>query len=604
MPITITVLDTGGIQPFIFGSNALRENIGASELVHRATRLWAFEALLDEWKERGLTAKQTNINFEAAKKDDVEHMYSGPFRVDGTDKIGAEVLYAGGGNTVILFQGENSDTLAKDFVYRLSKRLLSDAPGLNLYAAHKPYTWKNTEKKQSLPEIVEETIKELGALKGTAAQSKPALGFPVTATCTSTGLPANGTHPDTKGKIGSASRANRQVMSKWPTADLATARLEGTFERVKEARFEWAHDFEWLARLEHKDDSYIAVVHADGNGMGQRIKDLVGFHKQHPDQPRAYIEAMRGFSNALQDTAQKALRNTLNALVDHLAVGDWEEPRQHAVRKGENGQPDVHYFPVRPLVFGGDDMTLVCAGPWGLAIAQRYLVELEKQTMPDGQGGELHPYACAGVAIVKTHYPFSQAYDLSEELMKSAKARTKRDAKKQASALDWHFTTTGLAGKLREIRDREYTVHLEKTTDRTYTEHDSSLHFRPVMLLPKYGWRKWDTLTRLMRSFGEDGDWQVRRNKTVRLREALRGGPDRVAEFWAIFREEGLALPTIPLPDNATLNNGWVEEIIKEEPKEKTEEPKEKRERRSLYFDAIEVAEQFFELPDKKEGSA
>ena len=88
------------------------------------------------------------------------------------------------------------------------------------------------------------------------------------------------------------------------------------------------------------------------------------------------------------------------------------------------------------------------------------------------------------------------------------------------------------------------------------------------------------------------------------ISEALRGGPDRVAEFWAIFREEGLALPTIPLPDNATLNNGWVEEIIKEEPKEKTEEPKEKRERRSLYFDAIEVAEQFFELPDKKEGSA
>ena len=605
MPITVTVLDTGGIQPFIFGSNVLRENIGASELVYRATRLWAFDELL-----KGLPAEQTNINYEAAKIDDVEHMYSGPFRVDGSDKIGAEVLYAGGGNTVILFQGENSDTLAKDFVYRLSLRLISDAPGLNLYAAHNEYHWAS-DNKPSLPSVVEQTLKDLGALKGKAAQSKPALGFPVTANCTSTGLPANGRHPDAKGKTGSASRANRQVKRKWATADLSTARLQKMFTRVEEAGFTWTDNFEWLAALPQRDDSYIAVVHADGNGMGQRIKDLVDFHKQHPDQPRAYIDAMRGLSNALQITATKALKNTLNALVDHLAVDDWLDPRQHAVDWGETPEEDIHYFPIRPLVFGGDDVTLVCAGPWGLAIAQRYLAELEKQTMPDGQGGESPPYACAGVAIVKTHYPFSQAYALSEKLLKSAKKYTKDLADKKASALDWHFTTTGLAGTLQEIRSREYTVPLKKTSDRNYTVNDGSLHFRPVMLRPGYGWRNWDTLTLLMSKFGETGDWQTRRNKTLRLREALRGGPDRVAEFWTIFREEGQALPTVALPDNATLRNGWVEEIIKKEPNEKQEEsndkkeePSEKRERRSLYFDPIEVAEQFFELPDKKEGSA
>jgi len=40
---TLTFLDTVGIQNYVFGSNVLRENIGASELVRRATRLWPFE---------------------------------------------------------------------------------------------------------------------------------------------------------------------------------------------------------------------------------------------------------------------------------------------------------------------------------------------------------------------------------------------------------------------------------------------------------------------------------------------------------------------------------------------------------------------------------
>lgn len=42
---TVTILDTTGIQPYIFGSNRLRENIGASYLVSQATDTWARDAL-------------------------------------------------------------------------------------------------------------------------------------------------------------------------------------------------------------------------------------------------------------------------------------------------------------------------------------------------------------------------------------------------------------------------------------------------------------------------------------------------------------------------------------------------------------------------------
>lgn len=576
MPITVTVLDTAGIQPYIFGSNVLRENIGGSELVHRATRLWAFEALLEELKARSIDDHH-NIDLEAARQDKIERMYTGKFEVDGSDQAGAEVLYAGGGNTVILFQAADPLELAKKFAYRLSRRLLTEAPGLNLYAAHLPYEWGTTEAKKSLPEIVAEAIKTLGRNKSCDPGSLPALGWPVTAACTSTGLPANVRHPDKDGKKGSASRANRQVEAKWRAADFATMRLTDMFPWVKEARFEWTANFNDLADLPKRDDSYIAVVHADGNGMGRRIKELTTHWSKQPEDPRGYVKAMRALSNQVQDTSQTALRNTMRALTGHLARDDWDEPRQHAVKGG------THYFPVRPIVFGGDDVTLVCAGPWALAIARRYLWELEQLSLTDDMDDK--PYACAGVAIVKTHYPFSQAYELSEELTKLAKKRAKALADKKASALDWHVTATGLHGDLETIRQREYKVG------------EDCLTMRPLMLRAAQDkwqtWRNWDNLTGLLKVFGAEGSWQEQRNKTMRLREALRRGRVAVAEFMTIYEEseQEIIRRADFKPDGAPVN-GWVTDGEDCKDKDKNVHP------RCAYFDAIEIGDYYFALPD------
>lgn len=602
MPITVTVLDTAGIQPYIFGSNVLRENIGGSELVHRATRLWAFQELLEELKASGM-ANRHNIDLTAAEKDNVEKMYTGAFQADGTDKDGAEVLYAGGGNTVVLFQGADSLELARKFVYRLSRRLLVDAPGLNLYAAHQTYEWANPAPDKSLPCIVEATIKELGRNKGGDPGSLPALGWPVTAACTSTGLPANERHPDKQGKTGSASRANRQVAAKWWAArsdesrshDDATTRLRNLFPQVGRGKeFEWADEFDELADLPERDDSYIAVVHADGNGMGRRIKELTRHWAARPAEPRGYIKEMRALSASVQATAQTALRNTLTALLDHLTDHSTLGPNRHSTRriyKDVHGQSVLEkvqkLFPVRPVVFGGDDVTLVCAGPWGLAIAQRYLWELEQLSLTDDPNDK--PYACAGVAIVKTHYPFSQAYELSEALTKGAKKRVDCLAQKKASAIDWHLTSTGLHGDLKTIRRREYVVD------------QGDLTMRPLVLGQAMSWRNWDNLSGLLQLFGENGRWQEKRNKTMRLREALRRGPEAVAEFMAIFEEDekeiirnaGFEAMTAP-------SNGWLADDDKCLDPKKDEELQKKLGSRCVYFDAIEIADHCFDLP--KEG--
>ena len=42
---TLTVVDTTGIQDYIFGTNQLKQNVGASYLVDCATRKWVVESL-------------------------------------------------------------------------------------------------------------------------------------------------------------------------------------------------------------------------------------------------------------------------------------------------------------------------------------------------------------------------------------------------------------------------------------------------------------------------------------------------------------------------------------------------------------------------------
>src|SRR5947209_1674853 len=100
----LVVVDTTQIQPYIFGSNHLRENVGASYLVDAATKDWAFEAV-----EKVASGKN---NIESGKKL-IQDTQDNP-RTDARIENGldAEVLYAGGGNFAVLFRDKDK---ARDF---------------------------------------------------------------------------------------------------------------------------------------------------------------------------------------------------------------------------------------------------------------------------------------------------------------------------------------------------------------------------------------------------------------------------------------------------------------------------------------------------------
>lgn len=88
---TLTLIETSGIQKYVFGSNNLTVNVGASELVDQVTRSWLVSAL----------PQPHNLKPGASNLDEPEFIEEIEI---GTQDVKAEVVYRGGGNALILFR--------------------------------------------------------------------------------------------------------------------------------------------------------------------------------------------------------------------------------------------------------------------------------------------------------------------------------------------------------------------------------------------------------------------------------------------------------------------------------------------------------------------
>ena len=140
---TVTVVDTTQIQDYVFGSNRLQENIGASELVRLATGEWALKAVMD-------VAAENNVADPVGKKN---------FKIEEiTDAKAAEVIYSGGGNMVVIFSDED---MAQRFAGKLTRKVLQCAPELSLVIAHdNNFIWDRPESNErALSEIVTKLLR-------------------------------------------------------------------------------------------------------------------------------------------------------------------------------------------------------------------------------------------------------------------------------------------------------------------------------------------------------------------------------------------------------------------------------------------------------------
>lgn len=160
--LNLVVLETAHIQQYIFNSNRLKDNIGASYLVAAATEAWVKDLIMG-------SNLAHNLNIEGDFTS---------LRIE-SDNLSVEVLYCGGGNSVLLFQ-EESD--AKWFISTLSKKILLEAPGLRVTFHRTEVDWET----QALSHAVSDALKQLRQERSKQQPRNGIAGLGVTAMCAAT----------------------------------------------------------------------------------------------------------------------------------------------------------------------------------------------------------------------------------------------------------------------------------------------------------------------------------------------------------------------------------------------------------------------------------
>ncbi len=523
---TLTLVDVRHVQRYLFNANELKQNLGASALVEQATHDWIVDALTGRHN-----AQKTNFTL-----DDKRAIELG--------ELDAEVIFLGGGNAAILFTSTETDPPSRSFARKLTCILLERAPGLEAVVAHVDNIDLSQPKAlRTAWRTMQQTA--MPAQKEGRMVSKPILGLAVTAECAYTGLPAIAEDDD--GVLLSAQAYAKQSRD---TEKIAKGRLNAL---LNIEGFEYPSDFDDLGS-ERGHASTMAVIHADGNGVGKRIQS----YTEHDDN-REMIRRMRAFSGALNDIGLKAMQSVTRWLAKVI----YDQEQVIVDRCDENMKIKLanHFLPLRPLVFGGDDITIVCDGRLGLGLAAELLERFSQAALPDGN----QTYACAGVAIVHSHYPFARAYALAEELCHSAKQQARMwDDESRVSVLNWHMASSGLTLDWSETKRREY--------------QGGKLLLRPLAMTwasdvnKIQEWRTWKAFNEQIEGF-RGIPWSTQRNKLKDLREALRKGPAATSQFTELNGE----LPRVQaLQKRDAHQTGWLEP-----------------ESQCVYFDALEADDLF-----------
>ncbi|MBL8237414.1 MAG: hypothetical protein JNM66_08350 [Bryobacterales bacterium] len=398
----LTLLTTASIQEFIFRSNRLRENLGASELVRDSMRYWS------------------------------DH---------------PETLFVGGGNAALVFPSLED---ARRAVSAWSTAMLRCAPGLRLVAAHEPFqngslaaaftvAQQHLFEAENLPPLGS----ELGALPVVRACPSTALAASELAAPIKDPAPLPDDVEDTEDEQASPVWLSADAHAKrdyyWRNTRRRLAKDYGRILRADKQSYLFPRDFDLLGTVEGA--SQAALIHADGNGIGMAFQRLFDRFKDG-GRDEDLISELRSLSHRLDTGCANAFRKLLRELIDELPAFESSGAARLARRHGKL------YLPIRPIVDDGDDLTFICHGRLGLYLAKRYLELFQMEFAATGDKFT----ASAGVLIMPKKFPFAQAYSLAAGLCSSAK----KAARKQEcpdSWLDFHILLEGRAGDITTIRE-------------------------------------------------------------------------------------------------------------------------------------------------------
>ncbi|HIK42616.1 hypothetical protein [Thermoleptolyngbya sp. M55_K2018_002] len=541
----LVLLETSGNQGYIFSTNKLRENVGASELTFRAGTKWVLDAVAQNGGHPRLGIWKNSQGTEEVREDKIrkklmDSALNPP--LESTPGINTEIILATSGKALILTRDEEK---ARKIIQAVTLKALEEAPGLDIFGVFEEFNWE----REDLSDVNERVHRKFAEARShNATHHLRFLRLPVVDQCATSGLPANEVDPKAAG--GKPVLRSHVSLAKRKNYDSNIERIEELLKRnqIPQSFAKSIKALDDEDEQQSKQGSWRAVIHADGNGLGEiflkfgthltKLGKMTGDISQNN---RTYVGALRRFSLALDVCTERAFITALQS----FGTG-------------------IEKLPIVPLVLGGDDLTVVCDGKAALRFTQQFLLAFDAETKEtdnahyDGILPEIAKAAlgvnrlssCAGVAIIKPHFPFSVAYELSESLMQSAKAvkqklthvlpNETKAVPYPCSALDFHvlYDTSGV--NLGQIRDR-----LQPTSD-------TQLYIAPYIVTPTDDlpvenqmtqWAKphqWEHLERRIDALNakdEDGRRKLPNSQMHNLRNALSQGADLADAQYRLIRD-------------------------------------------------------------------
>ncbi|APF18781.1 hypothetical protein Calab_3153 [Caldithrix abyssi DSM 13497] len=203
-----------------------------------------------------------------------------------------------------------------------------------------------------------------------------------------------------------------------------------------------------VTHMMYKDEEtgWLAVIHADGNNMGKLIQLISQkLEKNQSD----FKDFFKKFSEILNKSTIAATEYAVNQII---------LPEKKNSKK----------LPFRPVVVGGDDLTIIIRADLALSFTEVYLKKFNEETTNNFKElaatfslDELKNglTACAGIAYMKDSFPFHYAVDLAESLCADAKKYAKQiDKVNVPSALLFHKVYDSFVDDYSEIEARELTA--------------------------------------------------------------------------------------------------------------------------------------------------
>ncbi|WP_157514736.1 hypothetical protein [Mangrovimonas sp. TPBH4] len=187
-------------------------------------------------------------------------------------------------------------------------------------------------------------------------------------------------------------------------------------------------------------NSWIAVIHADGNGLGTILQNSGKFLTENNE--------FNSFSKAIDEATKAAIQEAFDVVINK--------------DKAEKAETNPKYkYPIRPILIGGDDVTVIVRADLALDFTETFLNAFEKQSVEKFKGFKTSGLnkgltACAGIAYVKESYPLHYALHLAEELCKDAKKEVKKDLKGSEmpkSSLAFYKVQDSFVKPLKELKE-------------------------------------------------------------------------------------------------------------------------------------------------------